>query len=735
MARTVEAMTPSDAVIEPGYARAMLGIPLLEQIWRAVWENKWFVSAIMALCILVGVVVTMLATPLFTASALVEISRQQANVAGVEQLEEVDRTSDLEFYDTQYSLLTARSLAVRVSRAEGLASDPEFFEAFEEDFESAGEAEGRRLSRRDAQARDQRYERSIELLLDNIEINPVRGSSLVNVEYTSPQAALSARIANAWIEQYIEATLARRFSSTEDARDYLEEQLEQYRQQLEDSERRLVAYAADRGIVSLDELRDAAGNTQTRRTLAATNLEAMNVALAEARAARIEAQSQLARTADLQQPIVSPALNGLRQRRAEVAAERAQLLATFEPEYPTVQALTQQLSDLDGSIAAEEARVRRDEARVRNSRRLEIRQNFDAAVQRERALASEVAQLRGDLTGQNRDSIEYNIIQREVDTNRELYNSLLQRYKEIGVAGVSANNIAVVDRAEVPREPSSPSLILNLLLSVLSGLLLSAAFIFARTQIDQTLRDPDDVRRLLGLAPLGTIPVIESDELIDDITDPKSIAFEAYQSAGTNLSFLTAHGTPDSILFTSTQPNEGKTTSSFAIANVLARRGKKVALIDADMRNPSLHKIVGMENTAGLSTYLSGNDNTAQFLVPTKQSGLDLMPAGPIPPIPSELLASDRLGSLVALLGERYDHVVIDGPPVLGIADVPILAGNVEGVIFTLEANRTKLRAVQNVLSRLGHAHVYGAIITKVDQRNSAFGYGYGYGYSYGGSR
>ena len=708
-----------DFVAGDEYSRSMMEVPLLEQVWRAIWENKWFVLGIIAASLLVGVIVTVLATPLYTATSLVEISRQQANVAGVDTLEESDMSRDQEFYDTQYSLLAARSLAERVARDENLVTDEDFFAEFDADVDAVAQ-EGSRASRQDTRSRGERMGLAVDILLDNVTISPVRGSSLVNVSFTSPNPATSARIANSWVQQFIEATLARRFSSTEDARDFLEERLEEYRQRLEDSERRLVGYATDQGIVSLDEQQDAQGNTQTRRTLAASNLEAMNAALGEARAERIAAQSELAQANGAQQTLNNTAINGLRQRRAEVAAERARLLATFEPGYPQVEALTSQLAELDRSIATEESRVRNSGQRA-----------YNAALQRERQLEAEVAQLRGALTGQNQASIQYNILQREVDTNRELYNALLQRYKEIGVAGVSANNIAIVDQADVPQNPSSPSLPLNLVLALLAGMVLSGGFVFARTQIDQTLRDPADVRRLLGLAQLGTIPAMDPDELMDDLEDPKSVASEAYQSASTNLSFLTEHGTPRSLLLTSTQPNEGKTTSSYALANVLARTGKKVLLVDADMRNPSLHKMFETHNETGFSTYLSGNDDIAGLLRGTKRGNLSLLTAGPIPPNPAELLASDRVGEFLQRAGEEFDHIMIDGPPVLGIADVPILASRVEGVVFALEANRTKLRSFQSVLARLHNANVFGVLVTKVDQRNAAFGYGYGYGYGY----
>ncbi|UIP07368.1 polysaccharide biosynthesis tyrosine autokinase [Erythrobacter sp. SDW2] len=402
-------------------------------------------------------------------------------------------------------------------------------------------------------------------------------------------------------------------------------------------------------------------------------------------------------------------------------------MATFEPAYPAVEQLTSEIAALDKSIAQEEGRVRSVG-----------RESYNEALQREQQLAAQVQALKGQFAGQNQASIQYNIYQREVNTNRQLYDALLQRYKEIGVAGVGANNISIVDRATVPKHPSSPNLLLYLAVSLLAGLGLAAAYVFLREQLNQSLRDPQDVKRLLGLPTLGVVPALEEERLSEDLNDVKSIVSEAYFSIGTSLSFLTGHGTPRSMLFTSTMPNEGKSTSAVALARVLARTGKRVLLIDADLRNPSAHLFIGDGRAVGLSNYLAGEDDVASLVQPTDVDNLSLLAAGPIPPNPAELLTGPRLAELLQSGNQPFDHYVVDGPPVLGLADSPLIASTVEGVIFTIEANGSRLRAIETAIQRLrdANANVFGAIVTKVDNRNSSYGYGYGdkygYGYTYG---
>ncbi len=696
------------------------GLPILERLWRSILAHKITIAAILALALVSGLVLTLLATPLYTATSRIEISRQQDNVTDVEGVETEDFSRDLEFYGTQYSLLRARSLAERVARSENLAGDDSFFEAFGIDPDVA--LSGR--SRADARRKAERMSLVTNLLEDNILIVPVRGSSLVDIQFTSPDRGLSARIANAWVEQFSEATLDRRFSSTNDARKFLEKRLEELREKLEESERQLNSYASSKGIVSLNANQDAEGRTTQQQTLAGADLVAMNEALAKATADRIDAQSRANPSGGINDKnLTNSAINGLRQRRAIVASERAKLLTQFEPQYPSVRALSSEIQALDRSIAIEEGRIKSSG-----------RNEYAEALQRERSLKQRVAQLKDQLVNQRSNEIQYNIYQREVDTNRELYDGLLQRYKEIGVAGVESSNISVIDNARAPNQPSSPNLALNLGLALLAGIALSGAYVFAREHVDQSLRDPSDVKSQLGLAPLGVVPNVETEDVIQELQDRKSALSEAYFSIGTNLSFLTENGVPQTMMLTSSRPNEGKTTSAYAICRVLQRMGKKTVLVDADMRNPSVHFLFEIQNDAGLSNFLSGDDDLEKLIADLPDQSVSVIPAGPAPPNAAELLTGDRLAALLRRLSEEFDHIVVDAPPILGIADVPLLVSRLDGVIFAIEANGPKLAAINSAIDRVRsvNGNIFGAIVTKVTSHNSPYGYGYGSHYGYG---
>tara|TARA_R110002124_G_scaffold101462_6_gene249050 strand:- start:13393 stop:15594 length:2202 start_codon:yes stop_codon:yes gene_type:complete len=714
---------PASSEIANSYEDPAHELPILVHYWQAVRRHKIAISVIVAACIALGVIATLLMTPFYTSTATVEINREQDKVTNVEGVTASDNVSqNQEFYQTQYSLLESRSLAERVVRSENLTGTDDFFDTFNIDPNNAGLLAAGSVPQ-SASDRNERLRLAADILEDHIIITPIRGSSLVDISFQSPDPALAAKIANAWVAQFIDSNLDRRFSSTAEARKFLEKQLADLKEKLEESERNLSAYADDKQIITLSSEQTPDGKTISQKTLASSNLEALNNALADAIAVRIAAGSEARERAGNKNALTNIALNNLREERAKVQSEYAKLMVQFEPEYPTAKALATKINALDKSIAAEEARSRAGTTA-----------RYEEALNREQLLRDQVSRLKSQFSGERRDSIQYNIFQREVDTNRQLYDGLLQRYKEIGVAGVGANNISVVDYAQPPERPSSPKLLLNIALALLAGFGLAAAYVFIMEQVDQTIKDPSDLKSKLGIVPLGSIPDLENEDVLLSLGDKKSVAWEAYLSVRTSLAFLTDHGVPRSFLLTSTRPNEGKSTSALALAAVLASTQKKILLIDGDMRNPSLHKMLGGKNDMGLSNYLAGADNINELIKEKNTYGFYTLYSGPIPPNAAELLSSPRIRGLVEKLTQEFDTVIIDAPPVLGLADIPLLADAVEGVIYTIEAGGVKLRGIQSGIQRVrsSKAHIFGGIVTKIRAEHPGYGYGYSYQYSYG---
>lgn len=699
-------------------------LPLIQQYLRIALRWRYVIIGATLAGLLLGLIGTLLMTPKYTATSTIEISRESSKVTDFQGVDRETSVADQEFYQTQYGLLRSRALSERVANQLRLVDDPKFFQRF--GYSADTPAFQLVNGRYSAAGRAERQRIAGEILLKNLSINPTRLSRLVAINFTSPDPAFSARVANAWGDNFIQTNLERKIQATSYGRNLLERQLALQKERLDESQRQLVAYASQQQIINLPG-QVSNGTTTSERSIVADDLATLNSALSEATALRIQAEArrqQAGRAGASTEALRNPAINGLRQRRAELAAEYQRLMVQFEPEYPAAKAVQSQIDQLDRSIGREEGRVSSS-----------IEAEYREAVTRENALKGRVEQLKQNFLDLRRRSIQYNIFQQEVDTNRALYDGLLQRFKEIGVAGgVGVNNISLVDSADVPQKPSSPRLLINLLLSLLAGLGLGALLAFILEQIDEAIADPSDIERRFGLPLLGTVPKVDSGTPKEALLDRKSDLFDAYLAVQTSLAFTTEHGVPRSFAITSTRPTEGKSTTALALATTLARGQRRVILVDGDMRSPSVHQLGNVDHDRGLSNFLAGEDDIASLTFPMKEFGFTAMSAGPIPPNAAELLTGDRLSLLIARLLQDYDHVVIDSPPVMGLADAPLIASRVEGVIYTVESHSIRASLVKTALSRLAGANtrIFGGVLTKFEARKASYGYGYNYGYGYG---
>lgn len=705
-------------------------IPAARHYLRIGLRWKWVIAGCIVAFLILGLVVTLLATKKYTAQTTIEIARESNKIVNLQGVEQEASDADQEFYQTQYGLLQSRSLAERVSTELKLVDDPAFFEMFgEEPGEESSTFVGSGASKRyGAPGRPERLKLAADILLDHLGVDPTRLSRLVNLSFTSPDPALSARVANAWSTNFIQASLERRYQASSYARNFLERRLEQLRQRLEDSERALVTYAGAQRIINLPSRGGPGESSGSERSIIAENLATLNQALGEATADRIKAQSRYSEQGGpggtATEALTNDAINSMRAKRAELSADYQKMMATFEPGYPAAREIADQVRQLDTSIMREEQRVSRS-----------LQASYSEASERESRLRARVEGLEGDLLDLRRRSIQYNIYQREVDTNRSLYDGLLQRYKEIGITGgVGVNNVAIVDQADVPEKPSSPRLILNLAIAFILGCAAGAGAALLLEQLDESFADPDEIQRRLGVPLLGTVPRLLDRAPADALDDRKSELVDAYLAVQTNLEFSTEHGLPRSFSVTSTRPAEGKSTTALALATSLARGKRSVVLVDGDMRSPSVHHLLGVPHDRGLSNYLAGSDDLESLLIPSPRFGFTGITAGPLPPNAAELLSGDRLGQLLQRLSDRFDIVVIDSPPVMGLADAPMIGSRVEAVVFAVESHGIRSSQVRTALARMSgsSARIIGAVLTKFDSRRAHHGYGYEYGYDYG---
>lgn len=692
---------------------------VLRRYWRILVKRRWVIAGVILASVLAGIALAVLSQRMYSATARLEIAREAAQVIDLGSQRQRPGV-DQEFYQTQYALLKSRALAEAVVRDLRLADNETFVRGFGD-----GDAE-------QTQQRAAREGIATGIVMAHTQVVPVRLSSVVDVRYVSSDPQLAAQIANSIADNFIQLNLSRRYEANSYARDFLQNQLGQVRRRLEDSERRAVGYAAQNEIINVAPTRTGPeGMTQSEQSLVTNSLTIANAAFNDARTARIAAenrQRQAGGGAVPTEALQNSALNNMRQERATLRAQHERQLTDFGPDYPPVRAAAAQLAELDRQIATETVRIR-------GSVTGDLSRRYREALATEQQLAAQVDQLKGAALDLRRRSIQYNIFQRDVDTNRALYDALLQRYKEIGIAGgIGTNNVSIVDRALVPSQPYSPDLRLNILLSLLIGVVLGAIAALLLEQLDESAILPEDFQNKLGIPLLGSVPDARDLNPVEMLSNPKSIVSEAYLSILTGLQFSTSHGTPRSLLTTSTQPGEGKSTTALAIAQSLAKVGKRVVIIDGDMRNPSIHKVIGVENKSGLSNLLVGDGTMEQHLLVTETPNLWAIASGPIPPNPAELLAGPTLEVVLSDALARFDHVIVDGPPVLGLADAPLLASAVEATIFVLEARNTRTGQARQALRRLKsvRTQIVGAVLTKLDIQQAGYGYGYGYDYQYG---
>lgn len=699
-------------------------LTLVAQVWRIVKRRKWIILGSLFAGIVLGSIFNLMAERKFTATSTLQIERDDARVLDVESVRGEINPVDQEFYETQYGLLRSRALADRVARKLRLARDPVFRAAYKLDGGDEGEPAAIVSTSRAEIDAETKMVRAI--LLDAVAIVPEQRSRLVEIAVTTPDPGLSAKIANGWGEGFIESNIASGLNATQFARTYLERELVEMRGRLEASERAAVDYASRNRIFTMGS-ESSEGETTVSQSITEQNLAALNAELNDAVADRVAAEAAY-RAGPTTSGANEQSLVALRQRRAELAAQYQQMLVRFEPAYPAARALAAQIEQLDTSIAG-------NSRSLRSAATQDLQAQFLAAKRREDALRERVAASTDSLVGERQRGIQYNIFQREADNNRELYNALLQRYKEIGVAsGVGKTNVSIVDAAEAPGSASYPRLTLNLLIGAFLGALAGLIFTFIREQIDVSLNEPSEVEEQVGLPMLGALPDVgeSSDEALSAaLQDRKSDLSDAVLSLRTRLSFATTHGFPRTLSVTSSRPAEGKSSTAIALANSLSAAGRRVILVDFDMRKPSVANFFGLDNGSGVSNALAGDDNVRALIKSVDGFNFDVMTSGPNPPNAAELLASDRLHFLFEHLRREYDHVVCDSPPVIGLADALLLATGCEATLFIARAHTTRVNEIRSALTRLRSvpSHLIGVVLSRYDARHSDYGYAYSYEY------
>jgi capsular exopolysaccharide synthesis family protein len=705
----------------------------LRDYWDVLLRHRWTALAFLTAVVASTLLVTLFTVPIYKAMTLIEIRAQGQKVLAFQDIMQMSQV-EREFYQTQYDVLRSRSLAKRVLERLRLADDPTFNPPstgpgpvgtvigwVTRPFASAGSAEP-------MDAATVAEHQLITRFLSAVDVTPRRNSYLVEVSFLSPSPRLAADVANALAEEYVSLSLDQRLDAVQRGRAFIERQLGVTKAALEHSEEDLQAFARANEILTVD----------TKQSIEARKLADLNEALTRAQSDRMAKQSlyeQVAKgdTTTLSQVANNPVLTNLLGLLAKAESSRALLGETFTDEYP-------KLRRLKGQIVSLNERIRAERKAIATS----MRADFEAAKKQEALLTQALNEQKKMVSDLNQRSIDYKILKREVDTNRGIYNSLLQRLKEVEVSeGMKASNIHVLDVAEVPIGPHRPRPFVNLVLALVVGVVGGVGLVFVQEHFDNSLKTPDDIERYLRVPLLGALPELRLRRLNGKTTDiapelivaeePKSAGAEALRTLRASLFLSTAAGPPQRLLVTSARPQEGKTCVTTNLALVLAQMGKRVVVVDCDLRRPRIHRVFGLALDLGATNFLTGNMDLPSLIHRTPH-GIDVLPSGPLPPNPVELIDSAPMASLLEELSRRYDFVLLDAPPALGFADVPLLARLAGGVLFVVRAGvtpRTAAGAAIEHLLRL-RARLLGVVLNGV--RNNSPGYYSSY-YSYYGYR
>ncbi len=718
------------AAIRPAdHGRESAEIHLTNYI-KVLYKRRWLGLTVFLSVVVSVAVYSFTAVPIYEAKSRLLIESDQQNVVNFKQVVQEDQTK-IDYYQTQYNILQSRALARKTLDSLKLWGAPPF-----------GGGGGKRafsltsalmsipsaivgvFSKEEAPVtvpgadETAAQSRAIDAFLGGLIVSPIRTSRLVDIKYRSTDPALATAIINSLARSYIEQNLEYRFTASKDATDWLGGQLETQRKEVERAETALQRYREQNDAVAIED----------RNNIVDQKLGDLNAAVTRAKMERIQKEGLYSQLRDSQANptvidtfpaiMVNSFVQQLKGELADLQRRQAQMADRIGDKHPDMLKVKSEIQVTQTKLNGEIAKIVQS-----------VKAEYQAALAQEQSLTQALNQQKNEALSRDRKAIEFNVLLRDMQSSKQIYDSLLQRTKEAGISGeLKTSNIRVVDIAERPESPISPRRDFNMMLALFVGSALACGVVFLFEYMDSRIKTPDEIRTYFDLSCLGLLPKVDdkADGAYPLLSETVPAGYsEAFRSVRTNVLFSAAHEKSRSLVITSTGPGEGKSSVVCNLAVSLAQAGQRVLLIDADMRKPKVHTVMSISQEPGLSNVLVGSSKASESVRKSTVSGLWVLPAGRVPPNPAELIASGRFRDFLASLRVHFDWVLIDSPPIMAVTDAALVAHNATGVLFVVGAEMTSRHAMKRALDQLGNvnANVIGAVLNRVDLQRHAYYY------------
>ena len=710
---------------------------------RVILKRKWIIGTLMVIVVTLAVLSSMKKEPFYRATVRLSIQKQSSNVVLFPNM--AFPLYDPNYYQTQYTILRSRPLAQRVIEKLKLQQSPEFKPSPRRKFSfdiktpvfrllkkvnpvnlfrtSSG---SRKVIKPNTSRNNGISQGLVNAFIGRLDVAPMKDSKMVvDLSFTGRYPHIIAEIANAVAEEYINMSMEAKIGNAQRMMEKLNEQLVEHKKKVEESEIILQKYKEKKNIVSLEE----------KQNIVVQRLSQLNALVTSAKTERIAIETRykelkkLANQPEMIESLPSILSNAMIQQLktdyVELQRKYSELSKKYGGKHPKMLELRSQIGLMKGKVS------------------LEVKKNVNSLMTECKVAQSKEATLLEALENQkkealelNRKAIDYKILARDAESNRQMYNILITKIKEADLSSeLKTTNIRIIDPAQIPGSPIGPKSGFNVLFATFVGLALGIGLAFFLEYIDTSVRTPEDIKRI-QIPYIGFIPKFPADSHVELIVqeDPKSLISEAYRTLRTAVLFSGSKPSPQFIQITSAGPQEGKTITAANLATVMAQSGSRVLILDCDMRKPRIHEIFGISNTQGLSELLTNGGDGFSFIRKTRIPNLNLITCGEIPTNPSELLSSKRMQRLLTLFGEQYDRIIMDSPPVLAVTDSILLSRLVNGIILVAGAGATSRDGVVRTVEQLKEvdARIIGSVINNLNVEKERYYYSRYYYYNYG---